>query len=338
MTSRVRVSVGFVGGKRIFGWPTGESLSQEDLRVLVPGLAHDGDMVSLAILLLASNPVMAEAGAQDRCGRPALRYDFSVPAEKSAWVLRLGSDNIVIGYHGTLWIDRSSMDPVELVMIADHLPASFEGASIIRQLNYSRATIGSNRILLPERATVVTTDADGNRTKSVVRFDECQEYRAESVIHFEPQDPDVVSSAREITRADPAVVLPERFKAELLLQSAVDSNTAAVGDPVRARLKRDIKFKGKTIVPKGTLFMGRITRMELHTGHRLLDIALLYIEIGGRRLDIATGRRNLLDLRYPGRILPGPVSAEGPRIFFPREHELVFVSTAEVASQEAPRR
>jgi hypothetical protein len=46
------------------------------------------------------------------------------------------------------------------------------------------------------------------------------------------------------------------------LESSFDSATAAIGDPVRARVVEDVRRSGKPILPKGAIVTGRIRSME----------------------------------------------------------------------------
>ena len=49
---------------------------------------------------------------------------------------------------------------------------------------------------------------------------------------------------------------------DLRLETEIDSLTAAIGDPVTARLATDVKNGGRVVVPKGALASGRVTRFQ----------------------------------------------------------------------------
>src|SRR5258708_40100074 len=46
------------------------------------------------------------------------------------------------------------------------------------------------------------------------------------------------------------------------VEEDIDTRTAAVGDPVRGTVERDVKRDGKVIVPKGAKVLGRINQLQ----------------------------------------------------------------------------
>ena len=89
---RIRLDVGYLKGKQIFGWPGGESLSEFDVSRLVPGLVTDGDVLAFARLLLLSKPMITGQRQENQGGRPAIRYDYRVLLDHSGWVLQRRGD------------------------------------------------------------------------------------------------------------------------------------------------------------------------------------------------------------------------------------------------------
>jgi hypothetical protein len=62
------------------------------------------------------------------------------------------------------------------------------------------------------------------------------------------------------------VDLPADLKVSIELETAIDSATAHVGDPLRGHVARDVSRKGNTIIPKGAIATGRIRRIERTPG------------------------------------------------------------------------
>lgn len=134
---------------------------------------------------------------------------------------------------------------------------------------------------------------------------------------------------------------PERFDVELTLEDDVDSEVAAVGDPVAVRLQGSIGRGGEIVIPEGTLLHGRISRLPLIDGHRYIDFRFAYFDVSGTRVSIGarfneleagsdswqTGVKeanaNSLPLRFPT-----PIPGDGRRVHLPRGYRLFLRSTA----------
>jgi len=63
-----------------------------------------------------------------------------------------------------------------------------------------------------------------------------------------------------------ATVLPDEFTVDLSLETPINSDSAAVGNPVTAVLKDSIKPDKVTLVPKGAKLTGEITEFDHKDG------------------------------------------------------------------------
>jgi hypothetical protein len=319
--NRTRIDVGYSKGKQIFGWPGGESLSESDVSRLVPGLITDGDLVTIARLLLLSEPAITSVRQEDRNGRATVRYDYRVPLDTSGWVLRYADGQIKVPYRGSFWVEPSSLDVVELVMTPEDFPPIW---SVDRTLQYTRARIGTRDFLLPERAVLLRTDSNGNKITTEARFSNCRQYTAESFLHFPSDGASPTRGMQNLNR--PNVPLPDDFIVEVTLATEIDSDNAAVGDPVAASLRRKVDKRRTIPLPSGSMLHGRISQLQAFGNHRYVDILFNYLEFDSTRIDIRS-RRNQLVSKHKDGWLPGGIRVTGRRIHLLPRHRLFLRST-----------
>ena len=328
MVERFRVDVAFVGGAEVFGWPGGEKLGEEDLTRLVGGNVANGDFALLAHSLFTSGDATFRFVREElREGRPSLRYEYSIPAGDSGWDLLAGRQRAVVGHHGTFWVDRKRLDLVELDATADRIPGPLRVKKLERVLQYARGRIGSADVPLPQLAVLAATRRNGDGVKTEVRFRNCHQYAVDTIVRFDQPD-----AAHAGSGVSTPVVLPEEFDVELTLEGELDSDTAAVGDPVRARLQGDIRRGREIVLPKGAVVRGRITQLPLIDGHRYFDLRWQSIESSGVSTDIR-GRRNettvydAMRFKGLGRV-PTPIPGDGARLRLPAGYRLFLKSAA----------
>ncbi len=254
---RVRLEIALVSGNELFGWPGGEKIAEDDITRLVAGFVGNGDFATqLRELFTRPSAQFRLIGEETRSGHTALRYDYRVPLSASGWRLRAAAEEIPIGYHGTLWVDKDSLQLIELNTNADDLPRSLGFLQLSKSLGYTQVRIGSSQFLLPARGTMLTTDLTGQESRNETRFHDCRQYSAQSTISF---DPTPTGEAGANTGAEGAPgALPYDFDLNLTLETGIDSDTAAVGDTVTARVDQAIKNKGTTVIPKGALWRADI--------------------------------------------------------------------------------
>src|SRR5260370_6735299 len=140
-----------------------------------------------------------------------------------------------------------------------------------------------------DHVLVERVDLTGGEIRNETGFHDCRQYTVQASIRFDAPDSEVQNKTGDVPGL--AAVLPERFEAELVLTSEIDSDSSAVGDPFTAELQRRIRRKGETVIPKGAVLHGRIMRLELINGHRYADFAFLRFEAGGTVVNIS-GRKN----------------------------------------------
>ncbi|MGC4051844.1 MAG: hypothetical protein QM757_21075 [Paludibaculum sp.] len=139
--------------------------------------------------------------------------------------------------------------------------------------------------------------------------------------------------------------MPDQFVALCELESPVDSDVAAIGDPVTMRLTRAIAGKAGVVVPTGAILHGRIKQLSVLGGHRCAEFGFRYFEWGGKRV-VLSGRANRMVVttkRISGSQRAGPgnwsptlpsveattdslIQSSGRRLVLPRGYALKIES------------
>jgi hypothetical protein len=333
LDDRVRLEIAVVEGREVFGWPGGEKIAEADITRLVPGFIGSGDFLSqVRRVLTSSATTFTPAGSAARNGRAVLRYDYRVPKHASGWSLRTPAAaspdssvlEVVVGYSGSLWVDGQSLDLLELTISADDLPPWLEISSLLRTVFYRRVGIGASNYVLPGRTEMLTAAASGEAWKNLGRFEDCRQYTAESVLRFDvPEE----STSAGVSRASPPPgILPPEFEAELSLETPIDSGSAAAGDVITARLLNAITLEGHPVVPRGSLFLGRIAQLGLGSGTPYVNLKFTSINGNGARIDLSARRNTLIHFgtsRIAGLIIGG-----GGRLHLRRGFKLILRSSA----------
>lgn len=339
-TDRLRLETAVVNGYELFGWPGEERIYQRDITRMVPGFIGGGDFaMHLRDIFTRPAEDFVAAGEEVREGRRTLRYDYRVPVEDSGWRVRGSTQEVFpVGYHGSFWVDKGSLELTEVNFVAEDVPRVLGFADFSKVIKYKRARIGSSEFLLPELVRMSTADLNGEERLNEARFHDCRQYTAESVIRFGPAEN--VEQSRGEDKPVSAVPLPDDFEITALLETAIDSDTAAIGDQISARVQQAIRVKGATVVPKNSVLQGRIVRLEVVGRRRYLDFVLTHFDVDGRRIDVSK-RRNKVELETrdmpshqvnsttPAYIkVPLPIPADGMRLRLPQGSKFFVNSRA----------
>jgi len=270
----VRIDVVLVGGKESFSLPGRATASTDHLRDLIAyGLTATGLFGGLARnLFVATAPLIRPPVRETLDGLPALRFDFSVPARTSAWTVNWAGISGDVGERGSFWVDERTLRLLRIEVNGDEIPASLTLTSIRIVIDYAAGTVSGSRALIPSAAEVWTQEAGGGFDHDRIFFSQCRKFTAESTL--------VETSST--TRSDArSAGLPQDLELpaglEILVELADDINPAhaAVGDSVRATVKRDVLRKQKNLIPQGSLVIGHLRRFELISG---LEKYLIVIE------------------------------------------------------------
>lgn len=303
MLDTVRLEVALVEHKELYGWPGANRMAESELSNLVGGTIGNGDFGLLAhSIFLSDGSFFTRAGEDTIGGRTAIRYDYRVPLLSSGYHLKVPPQTALVAYHGSFWVESSSLDLLKLDLTADEIPLSLGLRSSTKTLQYQRTSIGASTFLLPSAADLLMVDLNGTEHRNRTLFHGCRQYAGESVLSFGEPPPDAPAAiVPELTQVE----LPNEFSADIALNAPIDSNTSAVGDPVEATLVRNLKFHGKLIAPKGAVIKGRLTRLQRENNFYSFAIVLYSMDFPGSHADL-NGRENELTIPHS---VPSPCLA-----------------------------
>ena len=262
----VRLEVALVDGKELYAWPGSKKFDDRELRDLISGGTHATGQFALYAksIFQTSSPRFTYAGETSTGGRRSLRWDFVVPQNISGQLLRVNKREAIVGYHGSFWVDPETLDLQRFEVYSDDIPPMLDLQTAFIGVDYRRTRIGEHEFLLPAVADLEMIDLRGGVSKNRTRFEGCRQYTGESTILFE----DPAESAAAVSEPQVSIDIPAGLHLDLALETAVRPNSAAVGDPVTAILKRNLKLPGGGVVPKGALLHGRITMLRAYDFQR----------------------------------------------------------------------
>jgi hypothetical protein len=314
----LRLEVALSGSRELYAWPGDSHFEEKRIDEMVPGggTIGNGDFALHARAVFAGKAaIFTYGGETPQTGRAVVQYHFRIARLKSEYVISNGVKSAAVGYHGSFWVDKETLDLLRLQLQADDIPSELSVSEAEHMLEYQRVRIGEASYLLPRASELVLVDAAGNASRNQTRFSECRQYTGQSVLSF--ADP---STAPEPAKPAAVVALPSRLTLEIELAAAFEGEGAAVGDPVQARLAHAVSGKEGVLFAKGAPVAGHLTRLEKRNT-RLGDFWVVGLEFSqlegqGRRAEF---RASLEDLEASGSqyFLPFSFQAGGPHQAWP---------------------
>jgi hypothetical protein len=204
------------------------------------------------------------AGEMQEDEQSALEYRYRVPLDASHYRIKMGAAWQPIAYGGALWLNAHSLDLERFTVEADQMPAASGMCRVDGALDYERVRIGEGDVLLPRQSRLELLMRDAAETATMTTFGSCREYQADAEIHFDSGEDAATATARPVVHSN--LPLPLGLPVILALNEPIDTDTAAAGDPVSARVVKPVRHPGSNtvLIPAGATVRGRITRLEHH--------------------------------------------------------------------------
>ena len=143
--------------------------------------------------------------------------------------------------------------------------------------------------LLPQEADLHILETSGREGFDRIEFTHCRAFSAQSAIHFgttpqdaEPLPPDGLKTIPALSAVLGAV--PPFLLVTVRLKTPI-TDKDVVGTLIEATISGDVRRKGKTVIPSGSLVRGRIRRLERYLNGRndefIVALEFTEVEVNG---------------------------------------------------------
>ena len=266
----IRVDAAVESGVPRFSWPGENRFESYSLAQILNGPTTEAGSLTLHIrsFLLAGEAELEPRGEEQIAGRAALGFELAVPAEKSSFTIRVGETEAALAYRGSIWIDRETGDLIRIEGRVDK-DQRVKITRITDRMDFHRVRVGIADLVLPASAELMIEDIFGGAKRNQAVYEDYRPYK--------PTPADANQSA--------PIALPSGLTIRVKLQDAIDSDLAAVGDPVQAVVSGNAKKDKKVWVPKGAIVTGRIHHLQRIVEpmtHYVLGLTFSVVRIEGR--------------------------------------------------------
>jgi hypothetical protein len=266
----------------MFSWVGENRFHDRSLADLVgTGVTSTGTFGALLTAIFGGTASFSYNGEKNLDGRTLVEFGFRVPLDKSAFNVGNMTYSTIVPYAGVFLADAKTFDLVRLVVHADELPEQLHACDDTTTLDYARVRLNNADFLLPQRALLRIDNDDGSESENRTVFSACHEFLGESTLSFDMP----VSSQPEASErtAHWRLTLPAGLHFTLALARPIETETAAAGDTIAAKLTTTIAEKHNILVSRGAAVTGRIVQMVRLYGPDSLIVAIRLeaIEIDG---------------------------------------------------------
>lgn len=308
----LRVEVALVNGKEMFAWPGSKQFEGTDIRQFIPsGMSGTGEFALHARIVFGTDIPTFERGKPALEDRSTVRFDFQVTRVRSGFRIRAGEAMLPVGYHGSFYADPLSLDVRRLEIVGDDIPAALKLSQISDTMDYAPAPIGKGDFLLPAASEEIMVDSVGQEDRNRLEFTSCRQFTGQSVLSFAEPEPAASAPRQEPTQE---LQLPPNLELTLRLTGEVDPDKAVIGDAVTAELDKDLKVKGRVILPKGAMASGRISRVERHPDYTILGMIFSDVESGNTHARLSLDFEQMSGILTPSirnaRLNSSPIAHE----------------------------
>ena len=279
----LHLEVAVAHGNELYAWPGARRFEEGNLAEFVgAGMVSTGNFQSAIKNVLIDNVSEIKFhGEEEILGHRALRWDYTIPYNLSAWTVHIGGRGGRVSEGGSFWADVATLQLLRLQFGARDIPPDLPVASITNSIDYARVEVRSKDLLLPQTVELMVTDLKGAETRNRIEFSQCHEFAAAANLSFG------LAATAEQTRAPVAEFqLPAGLEFSVHLAQAIDSSKAAVGDRITAIFDAPVNYHGSVLIPKGALLEGRIRRLVPYTTpqpHFLVGLEFSAVELSGKR-------------------------------------------------------
>jgi hypothetical protein len=261
--------------------------------LLAAATAGSGEFSTFLRNLMAGDGQQFQSrGPEDTPLGRLLAFGFNIPSDKSRFAFALDGGTQPVALHGTVYSLPNSNELKRLTVQAEN---AGNACRVQYAIDYALTRASGTEIILPQSATMDAVLKDGTELHDETYYSGCR--KRETSTKPEPAGPG----------PNP---LPSGVKFRVRFEPAIDSATAATGDPVIGVIRTTVKDKHSgLIVHAGDRVHGRIALIEeTFSPNPVWNIAVAFetIERGVGDHGIDQG------IEQPVSVVPLDDSASGP--------------------------
>ena len=282
-SDRLRVDVAMAVDHEMYTWVGERHFDDRDLMQMIKEGAISTGAFSdfLRAIFRSEDTDFTYDGDKSEDGRELSEFGFNIPVDRSHYRWGRSGEQIILGYDGTLQVDRKSGELVRLVVRTNRLPEETGACYATSTMDYTRVFIKDAYFFLPKQTFLRIVTPKGVAENRTV-FSGCHEFLGESTVSFggPPEDPDT----RTVMTSRQHLVIPPGLSFRVALTQGFDTSTSAGGDAVTAKLLTPIKDGSNVLVPAGAALTARISRLREYYGKTpkvILEIKLESVEVNG---------------------------------------------------------
>jgi len=267
-TDRLRFDVEVAdGGYEIYAWPGAARIETERIEDMAGGGPLGTGPFGPFLLDIFSNPAaqFQYLGERSVAGAALFEYRYRVPVAGSHYRVQAGVQWRITGYDGTFRLDPGSAELKQLTVRTLELPADTASCEATTIMDFEPLRIGGGEYLIPRHTRLQVIARDAGFTENAIVYRDCHEFRGESVLRFDQAVPSP-DTGSELSVPVHTASLPAGLPIVVVLDQEIDTDRAAAGDPVSARIGKAIVDPAtrRVLVQAGTAVRGRITHLEHH--------------------------------------------------------------------------
>ena len=281
-TDRLRLELKVSHGMEIGAWAGDSRLGSRSVFDLASGGAYGTGTLGTFFgdIFDRGGAIYNYMGETTAGGLKLAAYGYRVPVGSSHYQVKTGSGWTPTGFSGVFWIDADLLDLRRLKVDANEMPQETDGCEAETTVEYRKVKVGTGEFLLPLRSSMRMVMTDATETLNTAVYSGCREYHGEATIRFE-----AAAVGGEVqAAAAPASPLPAGMSLSLALTSPIDTDTAAAGDIVTARLRKPLHIAKEVLAPVGATVEGRIVQMQRWLDkprHFTISLLLEKLEVRG---------------------------------------------------------
>ena len=261
-TERLRLDLKVSDGHEIGSWGGSKFTSHSIFELIGGGAYGTGTIGALYSDVLANvGASYAYVGDDRALGDARWEYTYQIPKQFSHYQVKARSEWTVVAIHGAFWLDSNTLGLKRLLVEAQDLPPETGECAATTTVDYQNVYMGTGDFVLPQQSSIRMLMLDGSVIEVVGAYSGWQKYHGEATIHYFDQPISGTATERPEPSAPP---LPSGLPFSILLIDPIDTDTAAAGDIVRARIRKPVQdpYSKSILVPAGTIVQGRIIQMQ----------------------------------------------------------------------------